>query len=141
MFRAVAADTDTERASERRGMLGAIALLTVVSALAIFAAIYFSIRNGQDAPRNGPGGVHLTADEATGRGFFAHTCATCHTLAAVNAVGRIGPDLDVLKPQRALVLYAIQHGFAGPGGQMPAGLYTGKDASDIASFVAAVAGR
>lgn len=141
MFRAVAGDGNTERARERRAMFGAIGLLALVSALAIGAAIYFSIRNGRDAPRNGPGGVHLTADEATGRGLFAHTCATCHTLSAVQAVGRIGPDLDVLKPTRALVIYAIQHGFAGPGGQMPVGLYAGKDASDIASFVAAVAGH
>jgi mono/diheme cytochrome c family protein len=141
MFRAVADESTSERAKERRAMFGAIGLLTLVSALAITAAILISIHNGQDAPRNGPGGVHLTADEGTGRGLFAHTCATCHTLAAVHAVARIGPDLDVLKPPRALVLYAIRNGFAGPGGQMPAGLYTGKDASDIASFVASVAGR
>jgi mono/diheme cytochrome c family protein len=141
MFRAVASDEDYDRAKERRSMLGVLALLFAVSALAIAAAIIVSIHDGQAVPKDGPGGVHLTADEVTGRGLFAHTCATCHTLAAVNAVARIGPDLDVLKPQRALVLYAIQHGFAGPGGQMPSGLYTGQDASDIASFVAAVAGH
>jgi mono/diheme cytochrome c family protein len=141
MFRAVASDSTTERAKERHAMLGAIALLTLVTALAIVAAIFVSIHDGQDTPRNGPGGVHLTADEAVGRGLFAHTCATCHTLAAVNAVGRIGPDLDVLKPPDSLVRYAIQHGFSGTGGQMPSGLYTGKNARDIASFVAAVAGH
>jgi mono/diheme cytochrome c family protein len=122
-------------------MIGAISLLTVVSALAIAAAIIVSIHNANDAPRNGPSGIKLTADEGTGRELFARTCATCHTLAAVNAVARIGPDLDVLRPPKSLVLYAIKNGFSGPGGQMPSGLYTGQDASDIASFVAAVAGH
>jgi mono/diheme cytochrome c family protein len=122
-------------------MLGAIGLLGLVSALAIAAAIIVSIHNARDAPRNGPHGIKLTADEATGRELFAKTCATCHTLKAVNAVARIGPDLDVLRPTKSLVLYALANGFSGPGGQMPAGLYTGKDANDIAEFVSTVAGR
>jgi len=122
-------------------MLGVISFLLVVSALAITAAILVSIHDGRDVPANGPGGVHLTAGEVVGRGLFAQTCATCHTLAAVNAVARVGPDLDVLKPPAGLVLYAIQHGFAGAQGSMPAGLYSGRDAHDIAAFVAAVAGR
>lgn len=122
-------------------MLGAIGLLTLVSAAAIAVAIIIAVHNGRDAPRTGPHGIKLTADEATGRQLFARTCATCHTLAAVNAVGRIGPDLDVLHPPKTLVLYALSHGFSGPGGQMPSGLYTGQDANDIASFVAAVAGH
>jgi mono/diheme cytochrome c family protein len=141
MFRAVAGESNSDRAKERRAMFGAIGLLALVSAVVIGAAIWIAIDNGRDAPLNGPSGIHLTADEGSGRQLFARTCATCHTLSAVNAVARIGPDLDVLKPPKALVLYAIQHGFAGQGGQMPAGLYSGKDANDIASFVAAVAGR
>jgi mono/diheme cytochrome c family protein len=122
-------------------MFGAILLLTVVSALAIAVAIAVSIHNGRDAPRSGPAGIKLTADEATGRELFAKTCATCHTLSAVNAVARIGPDLDVLRPSKALVLYALQNGFSGTGGQMPADLYSGTDANDIASFVSTVAGH
>ena len=39
------------------------------------------------------GGVHLNADQQKGRELFAHTCVVCHTLAAVNSVGRIGPNL------------------------------------------------
>ncbi len=124
-------------------MLGAIGLLTFVSAVAIAVTIIVSIHNGNDAPRNGPHGVKLTAAESSGRSLFARTCANCHTLAAVNAVGRIGPNLDVLKPNKLLVLYAISQGFAGTAaqGQMPAGIYSGRDANEVASFVAAVAGR
>jgi cytochrome c553 len=138
---AVAAESKEERRRDKLSMLGAIGLLTLVSAAAISVAIIIAIHNGRDAPRNGPHGIHLTADEATGRQLFARTCATCHTLHAVNAVARIGPDLDVLRPQKALVLYALANGFSGPGGQMPTDLYSGRDANDIASFVAAVAGR
>jgi mono/diheme cytochrome c family protein len=122
-------------------MLGAITVLTVVTALAVVAAILVSIHNARDAPRNGPHGIKLTADEAIGRELFAKTCSTCHTLAAANAVARVGPDLDGVRPSKALVLYALQNGFAGSYGQMPAGLYTGRDANDIASFVSTVAGR
>jgi mono/diheme cytochrome c family protein len=137
----VASASNDERRKEKRSTIAIAALMTVVFAFSISAAIIVSIHNARDAPRNGPDGIKLTADEATGRALFAKTCATCHTLAAVNAVARIGPDLDVLRPSKEKVLYALAHGFSGPGGQMPIGLYAGKDASDIASFVAAVAGR
>lgn len=95
------------------------------------------------------GGVHLTAEQEKGRELFAHSCGGCHTLAATNSVGRIGPDLDIRvgdeistpAGRKALVLSAILEGRARGRGQMPAGLYQGKEAEAIASFVAAVAGH
>jgi mono/diheme cytochrome c family protein len=93
-------------------------------------------------------GVHLNAEEVKGRELFAHTCVVCHTLAAVKSVGRIGPNLDVLvggissvQARRALVLSTILEGRALGKGNMPADLYEGKEAEDVASFVAAVAGH
>jgi mono/diheme cytochrome c family protein len=93
-------------------------------------------------------GVHLNAQEQTGRELFAHTCVVCHTLAAVNSVGRIGPNLDVLvgsipsvATRRELVLNTILEGPARGNGNMPAKLYQGKEAEDVAEFVAAVAGH
>jgi mono/diheme cytochrome c family protein len=90
--------------------------------------------------------VHLNAEEQTGRELFAHTCIVCHTLAAVNSVGHIGPNLDVLvgripsvTARRELVLDTILEGPARGNGNMPALLYQGKEAEDVASFVAAVA--
>jgi mono/diheme cytochrome c family protein len=88
-----------------------------------------------------PAGVHLNASETRGRTLFARACATCHTLHAANAVGRVGPNLDVLRPPKALILDAIANGRARGMGQMPAGLYQGRDAEDVANFVAAVAGH
>ncbi|MGD0196903.1 MAG: cytochrome c [Solirubrobacteraceae bacterium] len=131
----------SEGAHERRSMAATLVLLAVVVAAAIAGGIIVSLHNARDAPRNGPGGVKLTADEAQGRALFAQTCATCHTLAAVHAVGAIGPNLDVVRPAEAFVLYAIQNGFAEGSGQMPAGIYSGQEATDVAQFVAAVAGR
>jgi mono/diheme cytochrome c family protein len=95
------------------------------------------------------GGVHLTVEQQKGRELFAHTCAVCHTLSATNSVGRVGPDLDVRvgddistpAGRKALVESAIAEGRARGLGQMPALLYQGKEAEEVASFVAAVAGH
>jgi mono/diheme cytochrome c family protein len=97
--------------------------------------------------KKAPGGVKLTASDEAGRDIFAERCATCHTLAAANAVGKVGPNLDQLiggldpKGQKAFILNAIQQGRARGSGQMPAGLVDGQDAQNVAAFVAAVAGR
>ena len=64
-------------------------------------------------------------------------------------MGRIGPNLDVrvgadiatAAGRKALVLNAIAEGRARGLGQMPAQLYQGKEAEEVANFVAAVAGH
>ena len=114
--------------------------LVVVFGGGIAVPIAVAVKNGEDRARVGPGGITLTANESTGRKLFAQTCATCHTLAAAAAVGHVGPDLDVLLPNQALVLYAIKNGFARGNGQMPADIYGGQQANDVAQFVATVAG-
>jgi len=94
-------------------------------------------------------GVHLTAAEQQGREMFARSCAVCHALKAANAVGQTGPNLDVrvgeqvstAAGRKALVLSAISEGRARGLGQMPAVLYQGKEAEQIAEFVASVAGH
>ena len=87
------------------------------------------------------GGLRLSADQVKGRELFARSCTTCHTLAAVKSVGRIGPNLDVrvgediptAAGRKALVENAIAEGRARGLGQMPALLYQGKEAEDVAS--------
>lgn len=97
--------------------------------------------------KKAPGGVQLSENDEAGREIFAQRCATCHTLAAANAVGKVGPNLDQLiggldpKGQKAFILNAIQQGRARGSGQMPAGLVDGQDAQNVAAFVAAVAGH
>ena len=97
---------------------------------------------------NQVGGVKLTADSKSGRMLFGQHCAVCHTLAAANAIGKVGPNLDLLKPPAAEVLHVIENGCL-PNvtvadeneaclgqGVMPAQVVTGRDARDVASFVA-----
>lgn len=83
----------------------------------------------------------LNAKQERGRELFGLSCQQCHVLAAANAVGRTGPSLDKLKPSRDVVLDAIENGRARGQGRMPADIVQGKDAEDIADFVAAVAGK
>jgi mono/diheme cytochrome c family protein len=88
------------------------------------------------------GGVKLSAAQQDGRQLFAQKCATCHTLKAANAVGRVGPNLDQKQGlNKALVVNAVEQGRAQGNGQMPASLLSGEDVQDVASFVAEVAGR
>ena len=88
----------------------------------------------------GPGGSKLSADKKEGRQLFAERCATCHTLKDAAAVGKVGPNLDVLQPPEALTLNAIKQGRAGKG-QMPAQLLEAQDARRVARYIADVAGR
>jgi mono/diheme cytochrome c family protein len=105
--------------------------------------------NGEHKASVATGGLHLNAEQVKGRELFAHACAVCHTLAAVKSVGRTGPNLDVrvgadipaAAGRKALVESAIAEGRARGLGQMPAMLYQGKEAEQVASFVAAVAGH
>jgi mono/diheme cytochrome c family protein len=98
------------------------------------------------------GGIKLTADQKTGRELFGEHCGVCHTLAAANAVGKVGPNLDVLKPAQNTVLNTINNGClpnppkgSNEGclgqGVMPAAVVQGSDAQAVASFVAKVAGN
>jgi mono/diheme cytochrome c family protein len=105
--------------------------------------------NGDHKASVAVGGLHLNARQERGRELFARSCAVCHTLAATKSVGRIGPNLDVrvgadistAAGRKALVLSAITEGRARGLGQMPALLYQGKEAEQVADFVAAVAGH
>ncbi len=99
------------------------------------------------------GGLKLTAAEKTGRELFGQHCGVCHTLAAANAVGQVGPNLDQIQPSASLTLKTIQNGcLQSPPpsqssqtclgyGTMPANILLGNDANQVAQFVARVAGK
>ncbi|MGB0873085.1 MAG: c-type cytochrome [Solirubrobacterales bacterium] len=92
--------------------------------------------------------VNSTEAERNGRVVFRETCASCHTLAAANARGVYGPDLDEQlgapggdpAATAARVETAIKTGGV-TGKQMPAGLLDEGDAKLVAQYVAAVAGK
>jgi mono/diheme cytochrome c family protein len=99
------------------------------------------------------GGVTLTAGEKNGRELFGQNCGVCHTLAATNSAGKVGPNLDQIQPSASLVLHTIQNGcLQNPApsqsnqtclgqGTMPANILYGTQANDVAQFVARVAGK
>jgi cytochrome c553 len=83
----------------------------------------------------------LSSNLEKGKELFRHTCASCHTLRAVNARGVTGPDLDSLAPlDKQRVLNAIRIGGTGQG-RMPSGLLQDGDADAVASYVSKVAGK
>jgi mono/diheme cytochrome c family protein len=92
------------------------------------------------------------ADLANGQKLFVTSCGGCHTLANANSKGTIGPNLDAAyaEPARegwerssfeALVREQIDLGSPASNPPMPADLVTGKNADDVAAYVAAVAAR
>jgi mono/diheme cytochrome c family protein len=66
--------------------------------------------------------------------FTSAGCARCHTLAAAGASGRIGPNLDELKPDAATVEAVVTSG----SGVMPSfkGQLSGEEIKAVAAFVA-----
>jgi mono/diheme cytochrome c family protein len=129
-----------------------LSLILTYIAFGLAVPIIFIVGNRSNSNAQ-VGGIKLTASEQSGRELFADHCAVCHTLDADNAVGKTGPDLDTLKPTKSIVLYAIKNGClqqGAPGGpsdaclgygNMPADIVQGQEATDIASFVATVAGH
>lgn len=99
------------------------------------------------------GGVKLTAAMQVGRELFSEHCGMCHTLAADNAIGKIGPNLDTLRPSEATILNTIANGCLQKPvsssaansclgyGTMPADIVQGRQAQDIAQFVSRIAGH
>jgi plastocyanin len=91
---------------------------------------------------------HPTADLVTGKQLFVAKCGACHTLARASASGNIGPNLDDAfrqdrvdgvggKSIQGLVDYWIQ--YPDSQGVMPAMLFKGQQAQDVAAYVSAVA--
>jgi cytochrome c553 len=139
------APAGSRRESRTTGRFKGLAIGAVILVAGIGVPVLVLVTNSDSHASKGPGGVDLTTAQTHGRELFATTCSTCHTLAASNAVGRVGPNLDDLvvgvQNKQAFVLDAIVNGRAIGRGQMPAGLLVGDDAKDVAAYVAAVAGR
>lgn len=124
-----------------RGNRRATVLGVGVVALLLGVLVPILILGGNSREEKGPGGVALNDADVDGRAVFARNCSNCHTLKGANAVGVVGPDLDQLRPPKALVLDAIKNGRARGSGQMPAGVVDGQDAQNVAAFITKVAGR
>ena len=124
----------------RRGFTITMLVLYAGLGIAIPAAVIAA--RGQSVGGTGS----LRSEEVSGtlkdgKALFIQTCKSCHTLAAVDAHGVTGPNLDELGGvDKQRVLRAIKVGGTGDG-RMPPELLTGADADAVATYVAAVAGR
>jgi len=75
----------------------------------------------------------------SGLAIFTTNCASCHTLAAAQATGSIGPNLDDLKPS---FIRAKKQVISGGGGMPPfKGKLTDAQIDAVARFVANSAGK
>ena len=85
-------------------------------------------------------GSKTTKNSSSGADVFNTAgCANCHTLAAANANGRVGPNLDQLKPDEPLVERQVTNG----GGGMPSfkGTLTDAQIKAVADYVSSNAGK
>ena len=118
----------------------AIPLLYVGLGVAIPAVVIA----GREAKEGNTGALANTEPShelQDGKNLFLATCATCHSLKAVNARGVTGPDLDNIgQVTEKRILDAIKNGGTGQR-KMPANLLQGKNAENVAKYVARVAGR
>ena len=92
------------------------------------------------------------ADLRRGAELFRDRCSGCHSLDAANSHGSKppgqlqggertnGPNFNVRKVQRDDALFAIRNG-GFSGAVMPANIVVGKDAQDVAAFLARYSAR
>jgi mono/diheme cytochrome c family protein len=94
-----------------------------------------------------------TGDRERGKKLFVEGCGSCHALADAGTTGTIGPDLDFAFVQsridgfdeatiRQVVRGQIAYPVVDPPTDapgMPADIFTGQDAEDVATYVASVA--
>ena len=114
----------------RRTLGWVLAITYVAFGIALPTVILLGNRNNANAQ---VGGIKLTAAEKRGREIFGERCAVCHTLAAANAVGKVGPNLDVIQPTEQLVLHTIENGCLQnpPSGSQEACLGQGTMPADV----------
>ena len=77
---------------------------------------------------------YKNGDPVAGKAVFTSAgCVGCHTLAAANSHGTVGPNLDQAKPPLSLVITRVTKG----AGAMPpfAGQLSDKQIADVAAFV------
>jgi mono/diheme cytochrome c family protein len=95
-----------------------------------------------------------TGDRIRGKELFVEGCGSCHALADAGTTGNIGPNLDFAFVQsridglgentiqqvvRGQIAYpVVDPPTEAPG--MPADIFEGQDAEDVATYVASVAG-
>jgi mono/diheme cytochrome c family protein len=136
--RGLGATLQRQSRGSRRFALGVFLVALAIFGVGIPAAVIAAVNSGDSIPSANV--TSLTKAEKHGRELFGDRCAACHTLAASDAVAQVGPNLDELKPNAKFVETTIKNGKSNGNGQMPAGIYSGQDAKDVAAYVAKAVG-
>ena len=86
-----------------------------------------------------PSAAGPSKNATSGKDIFLANCGSCHTLADAGTSGKIGPNLDQLKPSLSIVQRQVTNG----GGAMPAfkGQLTAAQITAVAKYVSSVAGK
>ena len=116
----------------RRLALLAIALL----AIALASILLLTAGCGGNG---GSGGDETAGSGSPGAKVFADAgCADCHTMRAADAKGKVGPDLDELRPNEEKVVKQVTNG----GNGMPSFKddLSAEEIQQVAAFVATAAG-
>ena len=116
----------------------ALALVAAATGLVACGSEEISTKVAKDSPQ-----------VQTGAKLFAERCSGCHTLDAAGTQGTTlnfrqrertdGPNFNVRKEQAGNVLYAIRNG-GYSGAIMPENIVVGKDADNVAQFLAKYSG-
>jgi uncharacterized membrane protein len=107
--------------------------MPVVAAAAVVAlALWLAPPDESSAPASG------TSIAAGKRIFLTAGCRSCHTLRDAQATGNVGPNLDAVRPSRALVIDRVTHG----QGVMPsfANKLSKQQIEQVADYVSSRAG-
>jgi mono/diheme cytochrome c family protein len=121
------------------GLDRVLALVTWVAAALVVAALFAGPSLIGAEKEDAAGRAEPAPAAAPGRDVFAANCAGCHTLAAANASGAVGPNLDERKPAAAEVEAIVTAG----GDSMPSfqDRLSSEQIAAVAEFVATSAGR
>jgi mono/diheme cytochrome c family protein len=131
--RGARAALQTQSYAGRRFAAFLFAVIYVGVGIAVPTVLLIGSHHNANAEVNG---VKLSSDAKNGRKIFGDTCGACHTMAAANAVGKVGPNLDQLKPTKQLLQSAITQGRQRGNGTMPANLLPDpNDQRDVIDFV------
>jgi mono/diheme cytochrome c family protein len=122
----------------RRRPVIALALVAATAGLVACGSEKISTKVAADTPQVKAGAT-----------LFAERCSGCHTLDVAGTQGTTlnfrqrertdGPNFNVRKEQAGNVLYAIRNG-GYSGAIMPENIVVGKDADDVAQFLAKYSG-
>ena len=106
------------------------------------SAVWLYGQNATAAPAKSSPATPIPADASASAGakvFGSAGCGSCHTLAAANASGQVGPNLDEARPDYEAVRTTVENG----GGGMPSfgDQLSEQQIRDVAAFVATSAGK